>query len=197
MAGRILNALLALTWLALLALYWALPRDPTGRNREFFPDMVRTARYNAFSPNPNFPDGKTLQRPVPGTIPRGDLPLHYQATPEDAARAGLELQNPLTAGDLQALQRGETLFKSFCVPCHGSGGRGDGPVVLRGFPAPPPLVAAHAVQLKDGQLFHILTYGQNNLASYATQLAREDRWKVILFVRSLQQQTAAAQGGQQ
>ncbi len=197
MAGRILNALLALTWLALLALYWALPRDPTERNREFFPDMVRTARYNAFSPNPNFPDGKTLQRPVPGTIPRGDLPLHYQATPEDAARAGLELQNPLTAGDLQALQRGETLFKSFCVPCHGSGGRGDGPVVLRGFPAPPPLVAAHAVQLKDGQLFHILTYGQNNMASYATQLAREDRWKVILFVRSLQQQTAAAQGGQQ
>lgn len=35
------------------------------------------------------------------------------------------------------------------------------------------------------------------MASYASQLSREDRWKVTLFVRSLQQQAGAlAQGGQ-
>ncbi len=196
MGGRILNALLALAWLGLLALYWAVPQDPAEPNREFFPDMVRTARYNAFSSNPNFADGKTLQRPVSGTIPRSELPLHYEATPGEAIRAGMELESPLAAIDPLALRRGETLFKSFCVPCHGPAGRGDGQVVLRGFPAPPPLTADHAVQLKDGQIFHILTYGQNNMASYATQITREDRWKVIRFVRSLQQ-PASAQGGQQ
>ncbi len=67
----------------------------------------------------------------------------------------------------------------------------------RGFPAPPSLVDQHAVILKDGQLFHILSYGQVNMASYASQLSWEDRWKVILFVRSLQPQAGAlAQGGQ-
>lgn len=47
--------------------------------------------------------------------------------------------------------------------------------------------------MKDGQLFHILTYGQGNMPSYATQLSREDRWRVIVHVRSLQQ-TAPASG---
>ena len=42
------------------------------------------------------------------------------------------------------------------------------------------------MQMKDGQLFHILTHGQNNMASYASQLSREDRWNVIVYVRSLQ-----------
>jgi mono/diheme cytochrome c family protein len=45
--------------------------------------------------------------------------------------------------------------------------------------------------MKDGQLFHVLTYGQNNMPSYASQLSRGDRWNVILYVRTLQ--VAAAQ----
>jgi mono/diheme cytochrome c family protein len=40
--------------------------------------------------------------------------------------------------------------------------------------------------MKDGQLFHILTYGQNNMPSYASQLSRDDRWNVILYVRAMQ-----------
>ena len=59
--------------------------------------------------------------------------------------------------------------------------------------APPAsLVAGRALTLKDGQMFHILTYGQNNMASYASQIAREDRWRVILYVRSLQTRAASA-----
>jgi mono/diheme cytochrome c family protein len=49
--------------------------------------------------------------------------------------------------------------------------------------------------MKDGQIFHILTYGQNNMPSYAGQISRDDRWKVIAYVRSLQAQRAPA-GGQ-
>ena len=44
--------------------------------------------------------------------------------------------------------------------------------------------------MKDGQLFHILTYGQNNMPSYASQLSRDDRWNAIIHVRSLQRATA-------
>lgn len=194
---RGLNIGLLLALLLSLALNWAVRRDPAQPNREVLPEMVRTVRYNAFAPNPNFADGKTLQGPAPGTIPRDMPPLHYQATPQDAARAGTELRSPLPSDDAAALERGTFLFKSFCQPCHGSAGRGDGLIVSRGFPAPPPLTAEHAVNLKDGQLFHILTYGQGNMAPYASQLSRDDRWTVILYVRSLQKPAGPlAQGGQ-
>ena len=61
-----------------------------------------------------------------------------------------------------------------------------GPVTQRGVPPPPSLLAPRAAQMKDGQLFHILTYGQNNMAAYGGQVSREDRWNVIAYVRSLQ-----------
>jgi len=192
-----LNAFLLAVFLLSLGLNWAVRRDATEPNREFLPEMVRTPRYNAFAPNSNFPDGKTLQPPEPGTIPRGYLPLHYAKTPEDALRAGEDLQNPLSLGDARALERGAAVFTSFCQPCHGARGRGDGPVAIRGFPAPPSLLAENALKMKDGQMFHILTYGQKNMPSYASQISREDRWNVIVFVRSLQKPVAARSAGGQ
>ncbi len=184
--ARALNLVLLVAFLGSLVLNWAARRDATRPNLEFLPEMVRTARYNAFSPNSNFPDGKTLQAPVPGTIPRGYLPLDYRATPEDAARAGRELKNPFSSAEAMALERGASVYRNFCQACHGTTGLGDGPVALRGFPAPPSLLVEKAVKMPDGQIFHILTYGQKNMPSYASQISREDRWKVILFVRSLQ-----------
>lgn len=187
---RPLNVALLLAFAVLLGLNWAVRRDITVPNTEFIPEMVRTPRYNAYSPNGNFPDGKTLQAPEPGTIPRGYLPLHYRATREGALRAGEELSNPFSAGDARALERGAFVFANFCQECHGPTGRGDGAVVMRGFPAPPALMAERGVQMKDGQMFHILSYGQGNMPSYASQLSREDRWRVILHVRSLQKPAA-------
>ena len=45
--------------------------------------------------------------------------------------------------------------------------------------------------MKDGQLFHILTYGQGSMAPMAAQLSRDRRWDVINFVRSLQKGVAS------
>jgi mono/diheme cytochrome c family protein len=195
MMHRIFNFFLFLAFVGTLGLNWLVRSRPSEPNREFIPEMVRTARYNAYSANPNFPDGKTLQRPEPGTVPRGYLPAHFVATPEDAVRAGNTLENPLPGTDAAALSRGKTVFLNFCVPCHGMAGKGDGLVVQRGYPAPPSLLADNARNIKDGQIFHILSYGQKNMPSYATQLSREDRWRVILYVRSLQNQPTATGGG--
>jgi mono/diheme cytochrome c family protein len=195
MSRATLNAVLLLTFLASLGLHWSFRPQPAKPNREFLPEMVRTPRYNAYAANPNFPDGKTLQLPVPGTIPRGLLPLHFAATPEDAVRAGNSLQNMIRPDDARTVARGAAVFSNFCQPCHGPAGRGDGLVVLRGFPAPPSLYADNARKMKDGQMFHILTYGQKNMPPYAAQLSRENRWNVIAFVRSLQRQSAPAAAG--
>lgn len=188
MSRATLNTILLIAFIGTVGLNWYGAPDLGRRNFEYFTNMARSARYNGFSPNPNFPDGKTLQQPVPGTIPRGYHPLHLVATKEDAIRAGEELQNPFATSDTRAVERGQLVFANFCQPCHGPGGKGDGPVALRGFPAPPSLLAARARNLKDGQIFHILSVGQGNMPSYASQISQEERWKVILYLRRLQEE---------
>jgi mono/diheme cytochrome c family protein len=198
MSRRVLNSVLLLLFIGVLLVNVALRPDPQTPNVEFLPEMVRTARYNAYSPHPDLPNRSTLQAPVAGTIARSQLPLHYAASPADALRAAAELTSPVRP-DAKTLERGRFVYQNFCQVCHGPGGSGNGPVAMRGFPAPPSLLAERALQMKDGQMFHIVTYGQGNMASYAAQLSREDRWRAIAFIRQLQKQaapTGVAAGGQ-
>jgi mono/diheme cytochrome c family protein len=163
-------------------------RDVSRPNYEFVPEaqMALSPAYNSFAPNPNFADGATLRTPPAGTIPRGQSPLHYQATLQDAVRAGQELQNPLKSDDAARLARGATVFNNYCLVCHGPLGLGNGPITRGGFPPPASLLADRAVQMKDGQMFHVLTYGQGNMPSFSAALSTEDRWSVILYVHVLQ-----------
>jgi mono/diheme cytochrome c family protein len=98
--------------------------------------------------------------------------------------------NAFAAADSRTVERGAFVFTNYCQMCHGPAGKGDGPMtqplVQRGIPAPVSLLADNAVRMKDGEMFHVLTFGQRNMASQAAQLSREDRWKVIVYVRSLQ-----------
>jgi mono/diheme cytochrome c family protein len=139
-------------------------------NFEYFPNMARTPRYNAFEENPNFSDGLTLRAPVPGTIPRGSKPI------DDV--------NPFTAGDRHAVERGAAVFANFCQPCHGADAKGVGPVVKHGFPPPPPLSRNQTQDKTDAQLFEVVSKGVQTMPPYAFQLTPEDRWKVILHVRT-------------
>ena len=203
--------------------------DYSRPNYEVLPDMKYTPAAMAYATNSVFPNGRTLQAPVPGTIARGERPIHFQATKEDAERAGRELVNPfplipdeateqeiqsppvdstsvsdpaapdepdpeteevanaemVTEADLgrqryqASVQRGAETYRVFCMTCHGAAGLGDGPVPQRGFPPPPSLQTGKSVQMQDGQLFHILTYGQGGMAPFSGQLAPEQRWDVI------------------
>jgi len=185
------NVLLFLALVALLSLHFLLLSDPARRNVDVLPDMVRSVAYDSFADNPNFADGKTLREPVPGTVVRGLMPLNYAATPADAQRAGRELIAPVNRN---ALQRGAVVYANYCETCHGPEGKGDGRVAQRGFPAPPSLLAPRALQMADGQMFHVLTWGQNNMPSYAAQIDRSDRWAAIAYVRSLQRSAAGSSG---
>jgi mono/diheme cytochrome c family protein len=184
---RLTNIFLGFAFVASLGVHMIATRDRSQPNFEFLPNMAHSPAYDSLSANPNFSDGMTLRLPEPGTIARGRLPLHYEPTPQDAIRAGDELHNPFASNDTQARKRGAFIFANYCQMCHGPEGKGDGVVPQRGIPPAASLQADRTVQLKDGQLFHILTYGQGNMSSHAVQLSRDDRWKVILHIRSLQQ----------
>jgi mono/diheme cytochrome c family protein len=185
MRWKIVNVLLLVTTVAILSLNFILRADSGMRNFEVFPDMAVAPAYDSYAVNPNFADGKTLREPVAGTIIRGQMPLGFEATKEDAERAGRELVNPFS-GDAGVLERGSVVYARYCLNCHGPEGRGDGVVATRGFPAPPPLQAPNALGLRDGQMFHIVTYGQGNMPSHAAQIDRDDRWRAIEYVRKLQ-----------
>lgn len=184
-----LNWTLLVLFLLTMAANFAIEPDPRVPNFDILPDMAHSAAYASFSPNPILPGGKTLQAPVPGTLPRGFQTVHYQATPEDALRAGRELKNPLDAK--AAKERGAAVYQNFCAPCHGASMRGDGAVTQRGYPAPPNLRGEKSMNLADGQMFHVLTFGQKSMPSYASQLTVNDRWSVIGYVRALQNEQGA------
>jgi mono/diheme cytochrome c family protein len=188
MRGHRLDLLLVVLLAATLAIGLSVGRDAGVPNFEPLVEgqMAHSPAYDSFDRNPNFPDGMTLRTPPAGTISRGHLPLPYKATSEDAVRAGLELHNPFTENDEAARERGGVVFSNFCRTCHGPLAQGDGPVTLGGFPAPPSLLTDRVTRMPDGQVFHVLTYGQGRMPPIASQLSSDDRWRAILHVRQLQ-----------
>jgi len=151
---------------------------------EYMPDMVHSVAYDSFAPNTVTPQGMTLRRPVEGTVPRGFQPFPYGPGPEEAARAGRELHNPFDATPV-TLARAETLYRTFCQPCHGAAGQGDGPVAAK-FPPPPSYTGTGTRDLPAGRIYHVITHGSGRMPSYASQIAPDDRWRVVLWVQKLQ-----------
>ena len=159
------------------------------RAYEYMPDMGRTPAYKSFSANPVTRDGLTLQRPAANTIARGYQPFHYYATPQEAERAGRELQNPVAVTAV-TLAEGKRLYETFCLVCHGARGQGDGPLIPK-IPNPPSYTTNRLLAMPDGQIFHVITMGSGKMPSYASQISDEERWTIIDYVRFLQR----SQGG--
>jgi mono/diheme cytochrome c family protein len=183
-----LNWFLFVLIAGMLVLAWSIDRDVTEPNFESVVEgqMRSSPAYGSFERNPNFSDQLTLRRPPEGTIARGNMPFLYKASAEDAVKAGLELPNPFSEKDKAKLLRGSVVFANFCQVCHGPFGQGDGPVTQGGFPLPPSLVTDRAMRMPDGEMFHVLTFGQGRMPAIAPQLTPEDRWSAILHVRRLQ-----------
>ena len=64
-------------------------------------------------------------------------------------------------------------------------GQGDGYIVPK-FPRPPTLQSDKVRNWPDGNIYHVITMGQNLMPSYASQILPADRWAVIHYVRALQ-----------
>lgn len=187
---KLINLILFIGIIVNIGLNWLVSRDFKQLNRMYFPEMVFSVPYNSFAINPNFSDGKTLQQPPENSIARGFMPMHYSANESGALKAASELDNPFLDGSPDVKLRGAYIYQDFCLPCHGPKGEGDGAISLRGYPPPPSLGSEKSTTMNDGQMFHILSYGQGNMPDYSSQISRSDRWKVITHVRELQSQLA-------
>lgn len=180
------NLVLTALLLTVITVAFVVGGTSGGRGWEFLPNMVWSPAYDAYALAAKGPGGLATQDAPPGVVARGEVPLAYARSEEDALLAGKELKNPFSPTSARDLTRGTFVFENFCTACHGLAGQGDGPVAQRGYPPPPNLATGSSRSMPDGQLFHIITYGRRNMPSHAAQLEPDDRWKVILHIRKLQ-----------
>jgi hypothetical protein len=166
-------------------------KDRRSTGWEYAPNMYEHTAYDPDQANPNFKNGQTAQTPPAGTIPVGFKRFDYPNTKEGYELAGLEVKS-LIAQTPKHLAEGKVLFTTFCSPCHGITGQGDGLVVQHGYPPPPSYSKGQSSRggamkdLSDGKIYHTITYGVNAMGSYASQVAPEERWKIVMYVHHLQ-----------
>jgi mono/diheme cytochrome c family protein len=161
-----------------------LARDPAVRNIEWPAEMNITPAVESQGKSTMLPGGMTTLAPVPGTLSRNAQPLHYGPDSLEAIRAGLELANPLDPNE-ENLRRGRSTFASACAVCHGAGGKGDGPIIPK-YPNPPSFLTDKSKAIPDGQLFHIITFGRNNMPAHGPLVGTNDRWRLVQYIRYLQ-----------
>ncbi len=140
----------------------------------YMPDMV-------YSPAIKAQKLGSMRMPVPGTVDRSFESYPY---PYDPDLAGKELKNPLRP-TASVLKRGKHIYETYCIVCHGPAGEGNGFIVPK-YPRPPSLHSDKVKAWPDGNIYHVVTMGQNLMPSYASQIAPGDRWAVIHYVRALQ-----------
>jgi hypothetical protein len=124
-----------------------------------------------------------------------------------------EFPFPLTEADLR---RGQERYTIYCAVCHGPLGNGQGKIWERGYltptsfhtqkvspqeidvPQPPDVPLGYSrgyalwgikIPLREvpvGYYFEVITKGYGGMPSYAAQIAPEDRWRIIAYIRTLQ-----------
>jgi mono/diheme cytochrome c family protein len=97
--------------------------------------------------------------------------------------------------DAAAIARGELLFQTYCLMCHGADGKGTGPVA-KGLPHPPADLTHHFHRAPgdgDAYLFWRVSEGgqvepfkssQSAMPAFKTVLSDDQRWDVLAYVHT-------------
>lgn len=83
------------------------------------------------------------------------------------------------------IKDGKTLYQSYCTPCHGEKGKGDGPAAAALTPKPADHTSAMMLNETDGTLFFKLSEGRTPMPPYKTALNETQRWELIAYIRTL------------
>ncbi len=165
--------------------------DKTKPNVVYMPDMYYSEAYEPYSdPYSNYKKVKQIQipffskektsslSPVKGSISRN------HSFSIDRKNYKNIIQNPLYNNHYEkkeiTIKKGERLYQINCSICHGKNGDGQGDLVknekIFGIPN------YKDRDLTIGSVYYVITYGKNNMSSYASQLNEIDRWRVSEYV---------------
>jgi hypothetical protein len=167
---------------------------------EVFPDMDRQPKLRPQEPNRFFADGLSSQLPVEGTIPRS-VPFDNLRI-ENGTPVFRHDDSPVNTGMItgttnwvevtpfqiteNSLIRGQQRYQIYCAPCHGAVGDGNGITRQWGMGVVANLHEQRVLEMTDGEVFHVITYGRGLMGDYGPKMSIEDRWAVIAYMRALQ-----------
>jgi len=174
---------------------------------EYMPDMYRSQAIEAYVDYGMVKDEElseeALKRkntisakiPAEGSIPyyanhdkaKLFMPYSYANTPEGYEASDANNIPTVFLEDVKGnVKEGKRLYNIMCQHCHGMKGQGDGGVVEVGdFNPPSPYDGAYKNR-SLGKIFHVITYGKGAMGAHSSQLNKEERWKVSMYVRTLQ-----------
>lgn len=93
-------------------------------------------------------------------------------------------KNPLSANDAN-LAAAKPVYNEYCANCHGDTGKGDGSDAMMYEPKPSDLTEPkHMDHLSDGEIFYQITQGRKPMPSFRKKLTDEQRWQLVILVRS-------------
>ncbi len=148
-------------------------QDPNTTKLQFMPDMADGPTVKAYEDFLNPPDHSIAMNAI-----------LYPDTAEESEKL---LQNPFASMPDQKkyLASGEKLWNSHCTVCHGTAGKGDGPVVGK-YPQPPDITTEIYKNRGDGFFFHRITFGNALMPGYGHSIAPHERWEIVMHLRTLQ-----------
>ena len=112
-------------------------------------------------------------------------------TPWAVPEADKQRKNPLTPSDAN-ISAAKPIFSEKCANCHGDKGKGDGSEAMMYDPPPADLTdAAKMNKVTDGEIFYQITVGRKPMPSFRKRLTEEQRWQLVLLVRSFAAQPTA------
>jgi mono/diheme cytochrome c family protein len=104
----------------------------------------------------------------------------WEAPADESAR-----ENPREATD-ESLASGKEVFEGKCTPCHGSKGKGDGPLAATLGVDPRNLSDPKSLEGKsDGDLHWKISTGRNPMPAFDGDVPDDQIWDVINYVRTL------------
>lgn len=169
--------------------------DKRSPGKVYMPDMAYSRTYEAydlldstqFTGDVNNKGGKIFfnAKPAAGTIKRGDLFPYTLPNDSIGYKMSATVANPIGEMTPAAMAEAGRLYNINCGICHGAKGKANGPMSGK-VGGIIDLTLPQYIALADGTIFHSITYGKNNMGSYASQLTKEQRWQVVKYVRTLQ-----------
>ncbi|MGY8989033.1 MAG: cytochrome c [Flavobacteriales bacterium] len=162
---------------------------------EYMPNMYRSPSIETYADHDI--DGYN-GIPVEGTVPRGYLStFNYDGSDSSYVLAGIEASYPSNFNkDEKNIEKGKELFGMMCSHCHGNNGDGKGTVQHPVYSLVPSYSDTIQIRrggttmsgLKEGHLFHAITYGLNAMGPHASQITQEERWKIVYYIQEKLQQ---------
>ncbi len=116
--------------------------------------------------------------PVEGTVPLGHKP--FSMTMEEAEK---NLVNP-TAFDSHSVWRGQRLWNTQCLPCHGATAESN--TKIGKLVGAPNLTEDRFNAYTDGRIYGTIMLGVRGMPRYGYKLSEEERWDVVNYLRFLE-----------